>query len=244
MPIGINFKRKDKSYTHLRLAGVESDLDKEHQMESDINYELQSNDQKNDQTNQENMDITKIHEILQESFDFHTANTKHNAYVPNNNNDTNEKQNQNIQPSLDNQIIYDYDTLPNLFENPEEEILFNYDEIDEDELDEESNNEVNNKNNMGNHQTDNEERKDNQEYNEYNNKVNENINEENEKFNQPVNINSRQKSVDQGNMRTRQPNRKYQDFHQFIMNQETNEDIDMEVKVYDKYDAKIISMLM
>ena len=45
-------------------------------------------------------------------------------------------------------------------------------------------------------------------------------------------------------MRTRQPNRKYQDFYQFIMNQETNENIGMEVKEYDKYDAKIISMFM
>ena len=81
----------------------------------------------------------------------------------------------------------------NLFENPEEDILFNYDEIDEDKLDEESKHEVNNMNNMGYHQTDNEERKDNQEYKEYNNEVNENINEENETINQPTNTNSRQK---------------------------------------------------
>ena len=134
-------------------------------MGSDINNEFQSDEQNNDQTNQINMDIHKIHEILQEPCEFYTPNTKHNAYVPNNNNDMNEIQNQNIQPSLDNQIIYDDDILNNLFENLVEEILFNYDEIDEDELDEESNNEVNNMNDMGNHQTDNEEKKDNQEYN-------------------------------------------------------------------------------
>ena len=93
-------------------------MDKEHQMESDINNKLQSNDQNNDQTNKENMDINEIHEILQESSDFHTPNTKHNAYVPNNNNGTNEIQNQNIQPSLDNQIMYDDDILNNQFENP------------------------------------------------------------------------------------------------------------------------------
>ena len=133
MPIGIIFKPKDKSYTHLWLAGVESDMDNKHQMELNINNELYSNDRNNDQTNQENMDIEKIREILQEPSNFHTPNTKHNAHVPNNNNDTNELQNQNIQPSLDNRIIYDDDILNNLFENPEEKILFNYDEIDKDE---------------------------------------------------------------------------------------------------------------
>ena len=71
-------------------------MDTEHQMESDINNELYSNDQNNDPTNQENMDINKIHEILQEPSDFHRPNSKHNAYVPNNNNDTNKIQNQNI----------------------------------------------------------------------------------------------------------------------------------------------------
>ena len=65
MPIGIIFKPMDKSYTHLWLAGVESDMDKEHQMESDINNDLQSDKQNNDQTNQENMDINEIYEILQ-----------------------------------------------------------------------------------------------------------------------------------------------------------------------------------
>ena len=60
MPIGIAFKPKDKSYTHLWLAGVESDVDNKDQMESDINNELYSKDQNNDQTNQENMDINKI----------------------------------------------------------------------------------------------------------------------------------------------------------------------------------------
>ena len=45
-------------------------------------------------------------------------------------------------------------------------------------------------------------------------------------------------------MHTRQPNRKYQDFYHFIMNQETNENTDMEVKEYDKYDTKIISMFV
>ena len=32
------------------------------------------------------MVIYKIHEILQEPSEFHTPNTKHNVYVPNNNN--------------------------------------------------------------------------------------------------------------------------------------------------------------
>ena len=97
---------------------------------------------------------------------------------------------------------------------------------------------------MGYNQTDNEERQDNQEFIKYDNKVIENKNEENETFNQKTNTNSRQKSVDIQNMRTRQPNRKYQDFYQFIMNHETNENIDMEVNEYNKYDAKNISMFM
>ena len=42
MPISITFKPIDKSYTNLRLAGVESDMNKELQMESDLNKELQS----------------------------------------------------------------------------------------------------------------------------------------------------------------------------------------------------------
>ena len=154
MPIGITFKPIDKSYTYLQLAGVESDMNKELQVESDINNELQSEVQNNDQPNQANIDINKIHEILQEPSDFHTPNTKHNAYVPNNNN-MSEVQNQNIQPSLDNQIIYDNNILNNLFDNPEEEILFKYDEIDEEELGKEYDNGVNNMNNQEDHQTEN-----------------------------------------------------------------------------------------
>ena len=140
------------------------------------------------------MDINEINDILQEPSDFHTQNTKHNAYVPNNNN-TNEIQNQNIQSLLDNQIIYDDDILNNLFDNPEEEITFNYDEIDEDDLDEEYNNEECNINNQEYHKTDNEESENNQEYNKTDNKVNENINEENENSNQLTNTNSRQINV-------------------------------------------------
>ena len=97
---------------------------------------------------------------------------------------------------------------------------------------------------MISHNINNEERENNQEDNKYKNKVNENINKEIETTNQSTNTNSRQISVNRENMRTRQPNRKYQDFYQFIMNQETNENIDMEVKEYDQYDAKIISMIM
>ena len=60
-------------------------------MESDTTNELQSEKHNNDQPNQANKDINEIQEILQEPSDFHTPNTKHNAYVPNNNN-TNEIQ--------------------------------------------------------------------------------------------------------------------------------------------------------
>ena len=89
------------------------------------------------------MDKNDKHGILQDPSDFQTPKTKYNAYEPNSNN-TNEIQNQNIQPSLDNQIIFDNDKLNNLFDNPEEEFLFNYDEIDEIELYEEYNDEINN----------------------------------------------------------------------------------------------------
>ena len=89
MPIGITFKPIDKSYPHLRIAGVESD----------INNKLQNEEQNNNQPNHANMDTNEIHDILQEPSDFDTPNTNHNAYVPNNNN-INEIQNQNIQSSL------------------------------------------------------------------------------------------------------------------------------------------------
>ena len=100
------------------------------------------------------MDKNDKHGILQDPSDFQTPNTKYNAYEPNSNN-TNEIQNQNIQPSLDNQIIYDNNILNNLFDNPEEEILFKYDEIDEEELGKEYDNGVNNMNNQEDHQTEN-----------------------------------------------------------------------------------------
>ena len=63
-PIGITLKAIDKSYTHLRLAGVESDINKELQKESDINNKLQNEEQNNNQPNHANMDINEIHNIL------------------------------------------------------------------------------------------------------------------------------------------------------------------------------------
>ena len=138
--------------------------------------------------------------------------------------------NQNIQSPLDTLNIHDEDILNNLLDNPEEKIVFNCEEIDEDELEEDYEQETNNEQNK--------------QYNEIINEENKSPNEENENFNQTIKNSDKHINESQTNMRSQQPNRKYQDFYQFIMNQETNEITDMEVRKYDNYDAKIMSMLI
>ena len=91
-----------------------------------------------------------------------------------------------------------------LFNNPEEEIIFNDDEIYEDELDEDNENE----NNIVIDPHD-----------------NLNHNEEN-LINQELNEDYQNKS----NKQTRNPNTKYIDFYQFLMNQQNNKNPNMEIK--------------
>ena len=71
MPIGIAFKPIDTSYTHIWLAGVDSDKD------HDIQIEEQT-----DQTLDNKMDVNEIHNILQDPSDFHRPNKSHTAYIP------------------------------------------------------------------------------------------------------------------------------------------------------------------
>ena len=109
------------------------------------------------------MDTNNIHDIQKDPSNFHTPNYLHNAYIPtmnqnsvtklinNTKESTNDIQvNQNGELTLDNYDIFDNDILDNLFENTEEEVIFNYDEVDEDELEEqyekESNKEPNQQN--------------------------------------------------------------------------------------------------
>ena len=108
------------------------------------------------------MDANEIHDILQK--DFYTSNKSHNAYIPKINQqptaqirtytdeNTNEmKINQDKESTLDTTNTFDDDILNNLLDNPEEEIVFNYDEIDVDELEEQyeegTNNELKQHNN-------------------------------------------------------------------------------------------------
>ena len=82
------------------------------------------------------MDENEIHEILYDPSDFHTPTQSHNAYIPEINQESRDKDESTIEPPLENIHTFDDNILNNLFERPMEEIIFNYDEIDEDELDE------------------------------------------------------------------------------------------------------------
>ena len=103
-----------------------------------------------------------------------------------------------------------------LFDNPEEEIIFNDDKIDEDELDEDNGNE----NNTVTNQHD----------NTYPDEDNQNNQEPNEDY---QNI---------ANKRTRNLNTKYKDYYQFLMNQQNNKNPTMEIKEYDSEEAEIMLM--
>ena len=155
----------------------------------------------------ERMDINGIHEIMQTPSKFHVPDFNHKAHIQdtvheNNERTYTEKQSLNEMDLYDNDnLMHENDSLMNeIFNNPEEEIIFNYDEIDEDELTDEGDvNTVDQETFQHNTQTSEEEK-----------------HNTNEKHIKEINnglspINKKEQSG-----RTRQPNTKYQDFYQFI----------------------------
>ena len=223
LPMGITFKPIDPSNNDLWLAGVEDNLDNEH----NSNDETNTNEISIHETN--NMDINEVHEILNQPSDFHTPNTDHKAYIPTTDNNNME---QNIQTTNNTPDIFDEHLLDQIFTNPEEEIVFNYDEIDEDELEETDDQNINTNMNQDNNK---------------NLIVNEDdITQPNMNAEEHIDIEEQDdnQSEIQPNTRTRQPNRKYQDFYQFIMNQETNQNMNMEIKEYSNEDAQIIATFL
>ena len=88
----------------------------------------------NDQNKGEEMDTNDIHEILHDPHKLHIPNTNHKPSI--------QKEENQIETENSNESIDDEQhNISDLFENTEEEIIFNDDEIDEDELDENNNNE-------------------------------------------------------------------------------------------------------
>ena len=105
-----------------------------------------------------------------------------------------------------------------LFDNPEEEIIFNDDEIDEDELDEDNEN--------------------------VNNIV---IDQHDNLYHNEENIKNQEPNGDyqnESNKQTRNTNTKYKDFHQFLMNQQNNKNPNIQIKEYDSEEAKIMLIFM
>ena len=137
-----------------------------------------------------------------------------------------------MQPSNNTPETFDENLLDQIFTNPEEEIMFNYDEIDEDESEESYDQQINMNIDQNNNRKLNENDITNLEGNEINN-TDIIAEEQNDNYNDT-----------QTNTRTRQPKRKYQDFYQFIMKQETNKNMDMEIKEYNNEDAQIIATFL
>ena len=65
--MGITFKPHDLQKNNLWLAGLE---------------EWDNNDKQTDEAQENEMDISEIHDILNDPSDFHTHNKSHNAYIP------------------------------------------------------------------------------------------------------------------------------------------------------------------
>ena len=125
---GYNVQARRSTKNNLWLAGVD---------------ELDNNFQHNKQTNEtlENeMNINEIHEIIKVPSDFHTPNNSYYAYILTMNqnsaqqpmDNTNDIQiDQNRELSLENYNTFNNEMLDNIFENTDEEDIFNYDEVDE-----------------------------------------------------------------------------------------------------------------
>ena len=110
--------------------------------------------------------------------------------------------------------------MDSIFDNTEEEVICNYDEVDEDELEdqvEESSNKESNQQNI------------------------DITNDETFESNNDISNDNRQE-YENKTICIRQPNKKYQDVNQFILKQELNQNTDMEVREYNEQEAKIMLM--
>ena len=116
------------SHTHLWLTGVDSN--------SDEDNNIRNKKEQIELTLDNKMDVNKKHKILHDPSGFHTPNQSHVAYIPEINQESRDKDENTIKLTLDNINTFDDYIQNNLFENSEEEIIFNYDKIEEDELDE------------------------------------------------------------------------------------------------------------
>ena len=133
MPTGLNFN-PEYIGNDIWFAGVGEDSGEEEEI-NNINQ-----NQNNDQNIEQEMDTNDLHEIIHDPHSFHIPNTNHKPSIR-----TQELEN-TIETQIDNSnnffpnesIDDDQYHINNLFENIEEEIIFNNEEIDEDELDQDS----------------------------------------------------------------------------------------------------------
>ena len=124
---------------------------------------------------------------------------------------------------LEHYNTFNNQMMDGIFENTEEEIIFNNDKIDEDELDDDNDNEINIVTEPHDDPNLNEDNQSNQEYN------------EDEKL---------KSHLDKSNRRLRQPNTKCKDLYQFLINHEKQTNSNIEINEYDSEDAQVMLMFM
>ena len=145
-----------------------------------------------------------VNDIIHNPSDFHIPNNLYNICIPAMNQEsaaqsinytykiTNDIQiNQNRELPLHSHDTFDNDIPDNLFENSEQEVMFNYDEVDEDELEEQHEEESNKKPKQRNNNV---------------------IIEESDNLNEDIHYDDRQEHESKS-IQMRQPTKKYQDFY-------------------------------
>ena len=113
--------------------------------------------------------------------------------------------------------------MDDIFKNTKEESILNNEKIDEDELDDDNDNEVNIITESHN---------------------NPNLNESNQSKQEYIEDEIPKNHQDISHRLLRQPNTKYRDFYQFLINHEKQTNSNMEINKYDSEDAQVMLMFM
>ena len=213
MSFGIPFKPKDVN-NDLWLEGVKIDEDNDEDEKDNINQDNES---------YQDMDINKNHKINYDPYKFYIYNQDYEPsilqqqyktlHITENNSIENAANTNNQDYINDYNEIGAY-IMDSLFDNPEEEIIYNNEEVDEDKLDEDYETE----NNI--------------------------VRKQQKILNSNEEIQINQEHQDEYFKSMKQPITKYKDFYPFLMNQENHNKYNMEIKEYENYEAEAMLLFM